>query len=54
VTVIAPHRFEITAITAEVAGEQGFTLDAHITTRGRKEISDVLTVTLGGIVFYCL
>ena len=53
-TVIAPHRFEISAITADIAGEQVFTLDAHITTRGNtKKIQDVVTVTLGGIVFYC-
>jgi hypothetical protein len=52
VTVIAPHRFQISAITADIAGEQAFTLDAHITTRGRK-IHDIVTVTLGGIVFYC-
>ena len=53
-TVVASHRFEISAITADIAGEQAFTLDAHITTRGNtKKVQDVLTVTFGGIVFYC-
>ncbi len=53
-TVVAPHRFEISQITADIAGTQTFTLDAHITTRDQgKKISDVLTVTLGGLVYYC-
>jgi hypothetical protein len=52
VTVIAPRRFEITNITAEIAGEQAFSLDAHITTRGPVP-SDVVTVALGGLLVYC-
>jgi hypothetical protein len=52
VTVIAPPRFEITEITAAIAGVQPFTLDAHVTTRGNK-VNDVVSVTLGGLVIYC-
>jgi hypothetical protein len=47
------HRFEITGITAEIAGEQPFTLDAHITTRPDRLVQDVVTVQLGGLLVYC-
>jgi hypothetical protein len=46
------HRFEVSGITAEIAGEQPFALDAHLTTRGRA-LSDVVTVSLGGLIVYC-
>ena len=45
-------RLEVTNITADIAGPQPFTLDAHLSTSGRRP-AEVVTVALGSLLFYC-
>ncbi|MGQ0632498.1 MAG: hypothetical protein ACT4P1_15875 [Sporichthyaceae bacterium] len=47
-----PSRFEITQITAQIAGHQPYTLHGHIHTRAGIP-AEVLTVSLGAIAIYC-
>ena len=48
-------RLEVTNITTDIAGEQPFTLDAHLSTSSdrRHRPADVVTLALGGLLFYC-